>query len=294
MSRRKRTLPETEFDWPEWLVERASRDSPPAQLSASLLARLKAAGVAELRPADADVRNFLDPSDHERANAIGAAGPGFAFAEEFEGGSTPVADALMRLCVWLEGYDLLRALRLGAIDMQYAASAARALVDEDGPARMWARVLETGLVVTYARPYLASNTRVVGRTWWPESPEDRELHQRIIEDVRSPYHAHTERTPHRTLVDTSAMLGLDGPPTFAEGWSQLNTAELAKLADLAERQAARLHAAADEIGAELGEEREHPSYQPTRPRVDYSFGDGIEAASERLREAFNNRDENRG
>lgn len=288
MSRRKRT-PEPELVWPEWLVEWASRDSPPAELSDSLLARLKGAGVAELRPADADARALLEHSEHERANAIGAAGAGFGFAEELEGGSTPVADALMRLCVWVERYDLLRVLRLGAIDMEYAASAARALADEDGPARLWARVLETGLVVTYARPYLDSNTRVVGRKWWPESPEDRELHQRIIEDVRSPYHAHTDRTPHRTLVDTTAMLGLDGPPTFAEGWSQLNTAKLEHLAELAERQAARLHAAADEIGAELGEERERPSYQPTRPRVDYRFEDGIEAASERLREAFGDR-----
>jgi hypothetical protein len=64
------------------------------------------------------------------------------------------------------------------------------------------------------------------------------------------------------------MLGLDGPPTFAEGWSRLSVAELEHLAELAERQAARLHAAADEIGGELGEARLHPSYYPTRPRVD--------------------------
>lgn len=85
------------------------------------------------------------------------------------------------------------------------------------------------------------------------------------------------------------MLGVDGPPTFAEGWSQLSIAELEHLAELAERQATRLHAAADEIGAELGEERAQSSYQPKRPRVDYLFDDGIEAASERLREAFGDR-----
>lgn len=288
MSRRKRT-PEPELVWPEWLAEWASRDSPPAELSDSIRKRLQAAGVAELRPADADARALLEPSEHVRANAIGAAGPGFAFAEELEGGPTPVADALMRLCLWVERYDLLRALRLGAIDMHYAASAARALADADGPAHMWSRVIETGLVVTYARPYLDSNTRVVGRKYWPESPEDRELHQRIIEDVRNPYQAHTDRTPHRTLVDTTAMLGLDGPPTFSEGWSNLSVEKLEQLAELAERQAARLHAAADEIGVDLGEDRERPSYQPTRPRVDYHFEDGIEAASERLRKAFGNR-----
>ena len=288
MSRRKRRN-EPELEWPEWLLDWASRDSPPAELSGSLLARFKAAGVVELLPADADVPDLLEASEHERANAIGAAGPGFAFAEELEGGPTPVADTLMRLCVWVERYDLLRALRLGAIDMQYAASAARALVNEDGPARMWSRVIETGLVVTYARPYLPSNTRVLGRTWWPESPEERELHEGIIEDVRNSYQAHTDRTSYRTLVDTAAMLGRDGPPTFAEGWSKLSVAKLEQLAELAERQAERLHAAADEIGAELGEKRERPSYQPTRPRVDYHFEDGIEAASERLRKAFGDR-----
>jgi hypothetical protein len=287
--RRRKRVSGLDLEWPEWLIEWASRDTPPAELSDPLLARLKAAGVTELRPADADARALLEAEEHARANAIGAAGPGFAFAEELEGGATPVADALARLCVWVERYDLLRVLRLGAIDMQFAASAARALVDEDGPARVLLRVLETGLVVTYARPYLESNTRAVGRKWWPHSPDDRKLHERIIEDVRSPYHAHADRTPHRTLVDTAAMLGLDGPPTFAEGWSQLSIAELEHLAELAERQAARLHAAADEIGAELGEERVQPSYQPTRPRVDYLFDDGIEAASARLREAFGDR-----
>jgi hypothetical protein len=190
----------------------------------------------------------------------------------------------MRLCEWVEQYDVLRVLRLGAIDMQNAAAAARALADEDGPARVWQRVLETGLVVTYARPYLESNTRPVGRKWWPKDPADRALHERIIRDVRSPYHAHSDRTPHRTLVDTSTMLGLDGPPTFAEGWSVLHVADLKHLAKLAEQQAKRLHDAADTIGAKLGERRAGPSYP--RSRVDYLFEDGIEAASERLRAWF--------
>lgn len=285
MSRRKRTN-EPELEWPEWLREWAARDTPPTELGSSLLKRLKAAGVTELRPADTSAGAFLEPSEHDRANAIGAAGPGFGFAEELQGAPTPTADALERLCVWVERYDRLRVLRLGAIDMQFAAAAARGLADKHGPARVWARVLETGLVVTYARPYLESNARPVGRKLWPQEPADRELHERIIEDVRSPYHAHSDRTSYRTLVDTATMLGLDGTPTFAEGWSRLSVAELKHLAELAERQAERLHAAADELGAELGERRDRPSYQPSRPRVDYMFEDGIEAASERLRDWF--------
>lgn len=200
MSRRKRE-PEPKLEWPEWLVEWAARDEPPAELTVSLLARLRAAGVTELRPADLSAEALLDPEEHERANAIGAAGPGFAYAEGLEEGATPTADALSRLCVHLEKFDTLRMLRLGAIDMQFAAAAARALADKDGPARAWARVLETGLVVTYARPYLGSQPRTVGKKHWPKEPEDQALHDRIMA-VRKTYQAHTDRTPHRTLVDT--------------------------------------------------------------------------------------------
>jgi hypothetical protein len=282
MSRRKRNPPSLP-EWPDWLREWAERDSPPAELDDSLLARFRAAGVTLLCPADANELALLQPEDHSQANAIGAAGPGFAWLEPLDDGPTPTADALARLCEWLQRYDLLRVLRLGAIDMQSAAEAARSLANKVFAAPASARVLETGLVVTYARPYLESNTRAVGRKLWPEDPEDRALHERIIEDVRSPYHAHSDRTPHRTLIDTSAMLGLDGPPTFAEGWTRLTTEDLEHLAALADRQAEKLHAAADEIAAELGERRDRPSYDPTRPRVDYLFDDGIEEASERLR-----------
>jgi hypothetical protein len=42
------------------------------------------------------------------------------------------------------------------------------------------RVLETGLIVTYARPYLESNKLRVGKRWLPESGADREFHQWLI------------------------------------------------------------------------------------------------------------------
>jgi hypothetical protein len=37
------------------------------------------------------------------------------------------------------------------------------------------------------------------------------------------------------------------------------------------------------LAAVRGAPRDRPSYDPTRPRVDYLFDDGIEEASERLR-----------
>lgn len=290
MSRHKRKQ-RADLEWPPWMVDLAARDVPPAELDASLLARLKAAGVSEILPADATVPDLLKPDEHERGDAIAATGPGFTFIESIEDGPMAVADALGRLCVTLERYDKLRVFRLAAIDMEFAAATARALADADGPVRIHARVLETGLVVTYARPYISSNRRLLGRRWWPTRPEDVALHERIIDELRHPYHAHPDRTALRTLVDTTAMLGIDGPSTFAEGWQRLSGSELEQLAGLAERQAARLAAEADELGAELGEERSEPSYPRNRSRVDYQFDDGIEAASARLREAIRARED---
>jgi hypothetical protein len=110
----------------------------------------------------------------------------------------------------------------------------------------------------YARPYLERGSGGVGARWRPKDGTDRELHERIIDELRHPYQAHADRTARRTLTDTSALLGLEGPPRFAEEWSRLPDAELERIADLADRQAARFTAAADEIGTQLGEKHDPP------------------------------------
>ncbi len=221
-----------------------------------LLARFAAAGVVELVPSDGPVS--LAVEEAARATGIGAHGPGFGFGESFEGEPAPTAAALARLCEFVERFDHLRRLRLAEVDMGIVASTARQLADRLGPARLFERVLETGLVVTYARPYLESNRAGVGRKWRPESEADRKLHDWIIEELRHPYHAHADRTPRRTLTNTSAFLGLEGPPTYAEAWWRLTDEELLRIADIAERQEARFEAAARKVGAELGEERDPP------------------------------------
>ena len=174
-------------------------------------------------PADTATRVDIPEAEAARATAIGAAGPGFMFLEPLEEGPTPVAGALSLFCTWLETFDELRRLRLAAIDMELATDAARALSDEHWPGRRWQRVFETGLVVTYARPYARGNGNGVGPEWAPEDPDDARLHRRLIEDLRNPYHAHADRTTSRTLIDTAAMLGFDEPPTFAEGWQPAAT-----------------------------------------------------------------------
>jgi hypothetical protein len=138
--------------------------------------------------------------------------------------------------------------------MRNAEHAGRALIDRDGPARMFERVLETGLVVTYARPYLDSNrTGGVGGRWKPPGGLDRDFHRYVIDELRDTYHAHATRTDRRTLTDTTALLGLEGSPTFAETWSLLGPDELEHLATLAAAQAERFEVEARKLDRELGE-----------------------------------------
>jgi hypothetical protein len=245
--------------WPAWLAGRARRDEPPTELIAPspMLRKLRRAGVVDLSPA-VD-RNVVDAVDADRANMVAAVGPGFGFAEPFEDEPAPVAGALARLVLYLERWDQMRRLRLAASDMELVVSTARALIAQDWPARVHERALETALVVTYARGYLESSRGGVGPNWWPTEPADVELHDRLVYDLRHPCHAHTGQTGHRTLVDTSELLGLDDRPTYREQWSTLPAAELERIADLAERQRARLTAAADELDEQLYGPRDEPT-----------------------------------
>jgi hypothetical protein len=79
--------------------------------------------------------------------------------------------------------------------------------------------------------------------------------------MRNDYHAHADRTPRRTLLDTTAMLGLDGAPTYAEARWILTEDELERIAELARKQAERFEAAALEAGRELGEQRNESSVE---------------------------------
>lgn len=242
------------LELPAWLVERAARDDPPTVIDDELLERLERAGVEKLVPVV--VKEIVPDEDGARATAIGVRVPGIGVADSFEGEAAPVAAALDRLVTFLARFDKLRRLRLGAIDMRLAEGTALALLDRDGPARLFERVLETGLVVTYARPYLDSNrSGGVGGRWRPPSGTDREFHRWVIDELRDTYHAHADRSPRRTLTDTAEMLGVEGPPTYAEAWWRLTDSELETLAELARKQAERFEAAALKAGRELGEER---------------------------------------
>lgn len=130
------------------------------------------------------------------------------------------------------------------------ATANRLLGDDEGD-----RVLETGMVVTYARAFVNGNrgggVRDINGPWHRD--EDNEQHRALL-ILRGGYHAHADRTPLRTLVDTAAMLGLDHGPIFSERMSALNDDSLMPTAALARRQAGRFKEVADELAGELGEE----------------------------------------
>ena len=237
---------------PAWLAHRASHDDPPTVLDDDLLARLERAGVESFVPVLG--RELIDDERGAHATGVGVWGPGIGFLEPFEAEATRVAAALDRLVTFLEQFDKLRRLTLAAIDMRLVEKAARAMLDGQVPAPLL-RVVETGLIITYARPYLDSNRAGgVGGRWRPESGADRAFHQHVIDELRDAYHAHADRTAHRTILDAAEFLELEAPPAYAESWRRLSSTDLETLADLAGRQAARFEAGAAEAGRELGAE----------------------------------------
>jgi len=163
------------------------------------------------------------------------------------------AKSLDRVVSLTTGFDKVGRFRFAATDMRLAADSARALIaaeDEDGPARMFDRVLETGTVVTYARPFLDSNEAPLGQTWWPNDEDDRRLHNEILE-LRHEYHAHAAHTSRRRLENVNWLHPRAQRPMWAESWETLPTHKLRSLIDLAERQARDFAAEADRLDVEL-------------------------------------------
>jgi hypothetical protein len=182
----------------------------------------------------------------------------------------PVARAVERLCELVERFDELTRLRLAAADMKLTVLAARDLASRrhEGMSDL-DRVLETGLVTTYARCYLPTSAGGIGGRWRPAGSSDRQLHDRLIDTLRHPQHAHTDLGGARRLVRTardsagapSIEAALDPNQSFErieylELFAGIGTDELESIADLAERQRARLFAAANELAETLGERRD--------------------------------------
>jgi hypothetical protein len=244
----------SELEVPDWLERLLASDDPPTAIDPTLLKRLASAGATRFLAANR--KWALANADAATATGIAIAGPGIVgLVEMFEGEPDKAGAALARLVASAETFDKMRRLALAALDMHRVANAADRLADRDGPERLVEEVLETGIVVTYARHYLDSNKGGgVGAKWRPRGTADRKLHDWLIEEMRDPYHAHADRTPMRTLVNSRAILGLhDQPPAWGEARRRITDEELVTIADLARRQGERLGAEADRLGALLEE-----------------------------------------
>jgi hypothetical protein len=152
----------------------------------------------------------------------------------------------------------IRRLRLAASDMEQIADAAQTLLKIHLSAGA-ERVMQTGLVVTYVRAFKSpSGIGILKESEWaPSEPRDRALHDRLV-NLRDKLFAHTDKTGLRDVVDTSALLGLEGGPTYAETWVPFSTEGIAQIGQVAEAQRDRFTAAADEREFLLGRDRPDP------------------------------------
>jgi hypothetical protein len=168
-------------------------------------------------------------------------------------------------------------LIIAASDMLQVAEAAAYLDENKHLSKMGERsyrVMWTGLVVTYARPYLRSNKLgpVEGELGKPAGTKFRTLHKSLI-DRRDDLFAHNDLTDHRTVVEfaphkpgawefdpnrglnrEAVTLDWDpnrGPPRFAESYTQVEYGVLPSLVQLAEYQQERFLARVDEIEEQL-------------------------------------------
>ena len=239
-------------------VELAQHEVPPLDL-APYIGRLRKAGATRVYVAsvtDAGVLIEASTAEVARAGKTAVVGDARRFVAsetiEWEDSLTAFPDALERLAANFQQFDTLSRFRLAASDMRLTIRAAAALIeaqDNDGPARVHDRIIETGMVVTYVRPFLPSNKAGLGERWWPKG-ESRALHDEMVE-LRHEYHAHAAHTPQRRLENVTSIFGDEGRPMFTESWTFLPTRKLRLLEEMATQQAERFEAEAERVDIEL-------------------------------------------
>lgn len=148
----------------------------------------------------------------------------------------------------------VRRLRLAASDMEQVAIAAQTLA-EVRLNEAAERVMHTGIVVTYLRPFYNAGIGTLDiDEWAPTDPDAARLHNALLK-LRSKVYGHTDESPWRDVEDTSELLGLAGGPTFAESSVSLSAEGIAQIGATAERLARSFGAMADEREFELGRPR---------------------------------------
>ena len=220
---------------------------------------------AELEPIRArfhraGVDEVLAVGDGLAPDGIEVRGPALDVATDIDSGlRSPVRAALVELDEFLSRFGPLIQLHVASTDMDLVATAARELTRyrhrpgsadpvAHNPYTLVEGPLESGVIVVYARSF-TGHARL-GDRWLPPEGPGRDLHRRLLE-LRQ-HHAHADWTHTRTLVDTNAMLEIEGPPVLAERRKRLTRDELEQIADLAERQHSRFLEAAGWLKIELG------------------------------------------
>jgi hypothetical protein len=174
---------------------------------------------------------------------------------------TPITTAVTELAQLVSRFRLLEQMHFAWTDMQIVRESARALADdfeiedhEEASFRVISNVIELGIVCMYARAWTGSE-RLPDR-WRPESAEDRELHQEVL-DLRNSLFAHADRSPRRELININAERP-DQPAIFAERREPLRPDFLRRLADLCDRQNERFWLETGRLKVEIGSLAEVP------------------------------------
>jgi hypothetical protein len=237
------------------LAELAESDDPATDLRRPLK-RLRRAGALTVYVAlqgRAEQRGLS--ADEARAGPAVVRAEARRFAAEssihWSASARPIRAALADLTRTVDGLGQLARFRFAASDMGLVAHAAEGLVeasDQRSPAHHHDRVIETGMVLTYARPFLPSNEARLGEKWWPEDEAERGLHDELIE-LPGVYHARATHAPQRRLENVGR--GEEGRPLYRELWAHLPVEKLRLLQALAARQAERFAEKANAIEDEL-------------------------------------------
>jgi len=116
------------------------------------------------------------------------------------------------------------------------------------------RVIWTGIVVTYARPFTKKNKlgAVQGRVIHFEDHMQRSLHGRLCE-LRNQLFAHTDETELRGIVAASEVL--DGAEGYVEEHESMNLGAVPDIAELADELGKRFTTRVREIEEQLGRRR---------------------------------------
>ena len=238
------------------LTELASSAAPPLEFE-PFIGRLAAAGITEVYVAtETHSGAFIEASTIEHAQTVRAVimarhGRRFGASEDLDP-DAPLREALESLVAMAQGFDKITRYLLAASDMRLVVHAAEALVDameNDGPARLYDEVIETGMVVTYA----PSSSRTMPLSAASGGPRTARMtgSSTTSWSARHELYAHAGHSPRRRLENTTAMFGEEGRPQWTESRQYLPASKLRALADLADRQARRFGDEAERLDVEL-------------------------------------------